>query len=746
MVINKKIKRTMLENKSQYIGSLFLIIISCMLYTMFNQLTSSMKSISYSFEKNYYQEDASFIADKQLTNIADLETKFNMRMEQQKTLDYKLSEGNTLRLFSENKKVNLPAIIEGNALTGGDIIIDPAYAKANAIKVGDNITIASKSFKVSGFMSLPNYIYVIKQESDILNDPKSFGIASISKEDLNKLSGGNISYAIRFNERGNVEANIAKFKAYLKEQNIIVLKWSNITDNPRVTYETAKVQGIEQMSSSMPIFILLLTCILTGIVIWRMLKKEFASIGTLYSFGYRKKEIMRHYITFPLSIAVVGGVIGTILGALTVKPMLKVMLSYFNMPMGNIHFDLKYVIISIILPIVFLGVCGYFVVNRALKYSPLDLMRGGAEKNKVGFIEKRLKLDKLKFSTKFKVREQLRSIPRSIFLLLGITFATMLLLMGFVMKSSMDYLVKDTYENTYKYQYQYLFNSLQTKDTSGGEGFSISPFTLKSDEKQNLSVYGIAENTQYIYLKDEKGEKLDTSKVLITKPLADKLKLKTGDTLKLINKIDSKEYDIAVDGIADTYVGEYIYMPINNFNSMLSYPKGSYMGVWSKDNLNIPESKLLSTATLDDFKNAFDALTKPMQAYVGAIAFMAFIIGLIVIYVVTSLIIEENKENISLMKVLGYKKKEVYSLILNSSSFIVVLGYIIGIPLLLASINEMINSASKSMNLAFPIRVNYIYAFIGFVVIYLTYEVSKAVSRRKVNRISMTEALKSRVE
>ncbi|GFZ33443.1 permease [Clostridium zeae] len=746
MVINNKIKRTMLENKSQYIGSLLLIIISCMLYTMFNQLTVSMKNTSAAFESKYYQEDASFIADKQIKNIDELESRFNLRMEELKTFDYTVSEGKTLRIFSENKKVNVPAAIEGTTLKGGDIIIDPAYANANSIKIGDSVTIASKSFKVSGFMSMPNYIYVIKQESDILNDPKSFGIAVISKEDLSAIGQGNISYAIRFNNRENVDDNIAKFKNYLKEQNIIILKWSNVTENPRVTYETAKVDGIEQMSTSMPIFILLLTCILTGIVIWRMLKKEFALIGTLYSFGYRKKEIMRHYITYPLSVAVVGGIIGTFLGALTVKPMLKVMLAYFNMPMGPMKYDPKYLIISLLLPIVFLGLCGYFVVNKALKNSPLDLIRGGREKSKVGFIERRLRLDKLGFSTKFKIREQLRSIPRSIFLLLGIAFATMLLLLGFVMKSSMDYLVKDTYENTYKYQYQYLFNSLQNGKSDNAEKFSISPFSLKSDKKHSFSLYGIEGDSQYISLKDSKGNKVDTNKVVFTKPLADNLKLKIGDKVKLINKLDSKEYDITVDSIADTYIGEYIYMPISNFNSMLGYPKESYMGLMSKEALNIPKEKLLSTATLDEIKNAFDALTKPMQAYVGAISFMAFIIGLIVIYVVTSLIIEENKENISLMKVLGYRKKEVYSLILNSSSFIVVLGYLIGIPLLLASVNEMISSATKSMNLAMPIRINYIYVLIGFIVIYLTYEVSKSVSRRKVNRISMTEALKSRVE
>jgi len=54
--------------------------------------------------------------------------------------------------------------------------------------------------------------------------------------------------------------------------------------------------------------------------------------------------------------------------------------------------------------------------------------------------------------------------------------------------------------------------------------------------------------------------------------------------------------------------------------------------------INIPENKLLTTVTVSDMKNALNEMTQPIQAYLGAIAFMAFIIGHIVIYVVTSLI------------------------------------------------------------------------------------------------------------
>lgn len=747
MIINKKIKRTMLESKSQYLGSLVLIIFSCLLFTMFNLVSINLTGLSTSFEKDYKQEDASFTTSKKLNNIEALESKFNISIEETKSFDYGVSEDKTLRLFSENTKVNLPAIIEGNPLSGDDILIDPSYAKANNLKVGDSIIIYDKNFNISGFMSLPNYIYPLKSETDILNDPSKFGIAVISKEDFNSLNKGNTLYSLRFNgDRSNISDKITDFKDYLRNNGTIILSWVNVSENTRVTYFTAKLQGIDSMSSSMPIAVLLLTCILTGIVMFRMLKREAVIIGTLYALGYRKREIMNHYLLYPVVVSVLGGIIGTILGALTLRPMMGYYVSYFNIPVGNLSYDITYMIISVLLPLVFLIVCSYFVVNKSLKHSPVDLMRGGKEKNKVGFIERKVNLDRFSFKTKFKIREQLRSIPRSAFLLLGIIMATMLLLMGFAAKSSMDSLMKDSFNEAYKYKYHYVFNSVQIGKPEKGEAFSEIPFALKSDNKVNFTVYGVADDSQYISFKDKSGNLLKSDKIIITRPLADKLNIKANDTIKVVNRLDSKEYSITVDAIAETFVGQNMYISLDELNNMISFPEGSYMGTWSSEKLDIPEEKLLAFVTVDEMKSAFDTMTKPLQAVIGVIAFMSFIIGLIVIYVVTSLTIEENKDNISLMKVLGYRKKEVYSLILNSSTFIVIIGYVLGIPLLLASLTAMFKSITKDMNVSFPVVIDYVYVVVGFVVIYLTYELSKLLSRRKVNKISMSDALKSRLE
>jgi putative ABC transport system permease protein len=747
MIINKKIKRTMLENKSAYLGSLVLIILSCLLFTLFNLLSINLSGLSTTFEKDYKQEDASFRTDKKLENTYILESKFNMSIEEMRSVDYVVSKDKTLRIFSQNTKVDIPAIIEGRSLNNGDILIDPSYGKANKLKIGDSIKIYNKNFIISGFMSLPNYIYPLRTESDIMNDSNSFGIAVIGKDDFKSINRGSSIYTIRFNgDRSNLADKISQFKNDLRNENVIILSWTNITDNPRVTFVTAKLDGIDKMSASAPAAILLLTCMLTGIVMWRMLKREAVIIGTLYAMGYKKRDIMKHYLLYPLSISLLGGTLGTILGALSLKPMITYMVSYFNIPVGALNFNINYVIISILLPISFLIFFSYFVVNKSLKSSPVELIRGGKAKNKVGLLERKIKLDKLRFNTKFKIREQLRSTARSTFLLLGIIMATMLLLMGFAAKSSITNLMNNSFNEAFKYNYHYVFNSIQHGKPDKGEAFSEVPFTLKSDNKINLTVYGVSPNSQYISFKDEAGNILKSDKILITRALADKLNVKAKDSIKLVNRLDSKEYNIAVDAIAETYVGQYIYIPLNKLNAMLKFPSSSYMGLWSTEKLNIPENKLLATVTVDEMRNAFNTMTQPLQTFIGAIAFIAFIIGLIVIYVVTSLTIEENKENISLMKVMGYRRKEVYSLILNSSSFIVIVGYILGVPFLILSMGALFKSITKDMSVSIPITINYGYILIGFAIIYLTFELSKLLCRNKINRISMAEALKSRME
>jgi putative ABC transport system permease protein len=247
-----------------------------------------------------------------------------------------------------------------------------------------------------------------------------------------------------------------------------------------------------------------------------------------------------------------------------------------------------------------------------------------------------------------------------------------------------------------------------------------------------------------VTLADKSGARLSTNQVIITKPLANQLKLKEGDSVNIVRKMDGRIFSVKVDSIADTYAGKFIFMPLGDYNEKFEMPAGSYTGAFSNVPLDIPENESYSVITLEEKISGVREALAPTEAMVGVLATIAFIIGLIVIYVVTSLIVEENKNIISLMKIFGYRKREINSLILNSSTIVVVIGYIIGIPMTLSAIGVLTKSLESSIGLSLPpLRISPQFILIGFIVVMFSYELSKLLCRRKVRAVSMSEALKS---
>lgn len=750
MVLNNRIQRVLFENKSQYIGSILLIIFSCFIFSLMSQFASNFNRLDNEFQEGYVQEDATFTTEKSIDNISDFETKANAIIEESHSLDYKLSEELTLRIFSKNDRINIPAILDGKNLNeAGNILISPVFAKTNNYKIGDTIQLLERSFTITGFMTLPNYIYPLQTEMDMMPQP-GFGIAVISKEDFYSLHKGSNFYAVKFKETNkNANTRSVEFKELLTNNDINITSWTDIDDNKRVNIVEAEAKIIRIVSKSVPIGILLLASIMVGNVIWRLINRESMIIGALYALGYRRGEIYRHYLRFPFIIAIIGGILGTILGIFPVRFMATFMFSAFIIPLTDIQLNPITMIISIFLPVVLLGLSSYFVIRKELKHSPVELMKGKKDNIKTNFLERGLKLERLKFVSKFRIREQLRSLSRLTFLLAGIALATMLLLWGFTLKSGFDYLLSEgSVASVYPFKYEYKFDKLRFDSLpNGAEPASSALFLPESNEAKDFYISGIMPDSTLIRLVDEKSSKLKTNQVIITKPLAIQLNLKQGDTVNVIRKLDGRSFSVKVDSIANTYVGKFIFMPLADYNKKFEMPEGSYTGVFSNIPLNIPQNESFSVITLDEKIGGVKEALAPTQSMIGMLATIAFIIGVIVIYVVTSLIVEENKNIISLMKIMGYRKGEINSLILNSSTIVVIVGYLVGIPLTLSAIGVLTGSLENSVGLILPpMRIDLPYILVGLIVVMLSYELSKMLCKKKVNSISMSEALKSGME
>ncbi|GAA0179619.1 hypothetical protein SH2C18_24580 [Clostridium sediminicola] len=187
-------------------------------------------------------------------------------------------------------------------------------------------------------------------------------------------------------------------------------------------------------------------------------------------------------------------------------------------------------------------------------------------------------------------------------------------------------------------------------------------------------------------------------------------------------------------------------MPIEKFNKENGYPKGSYLEILSNKKMNIEDDKLLTTNSKDDIISGYASLIKPLQYMLIMISVFSFVIALIIIYIVTSLLIEENKNTISMLKVFGYRKREIHNLILKSNTILVVVGYLISIPILLYSMEGFFKEITKEMNITIPSKLNNINILIGFIIIFFAYNVAKFFNKRKIEQISLTDTLKLKAE
>ncbi len=108
--------------------------------------------------------------------------------------------------------------------------------------------------------------------------------------------------------------------------------------------------------------------------------------------------------------------------------------------------------------------------------------------------------------------------------------------------------------------------------------------------------------------------------------------------------------------------------------------------------------------------------------------------------------IDEQKGGIALMKVFGYKKGEVGALMTNSSRWLVLIGYAIGVPISYYAIGTALTFIFGLLNLTIEVRLDWYFILLGLVLIVGAFELSKKLCMRKIAAVPMSEALKAQRE
>ena len=413
-------------------------------------------SIAYdeSFEK-YNIEDGNFEVKKEASNglLKALQKDGTVvypnfyKEETTKNVD------STLRIFKKRTEIDLECLMEGEFPQADDeIAIDRMYAVNNKLSVGDTMEFNDRSYTICGLVALSDYSALFSSTSDMMFDAMRFGVAIVTDEGFEQISDDHLhyNYSWLYEKRPSDDKEAKKLgEAFLKTLYLNALLNLNGVENfiPEYVNQAIIFTGddIKGDNVMMVVFLYIVVAIIAfvfAVTTSNTISKESTVIGTLRASGYSKAELIRHYMAMPIAVILIAAVVGNILGYTIFKDyMADLYYSSYSLPTYVTIWNADAFIRTTVIPVIMMFAINFIMLVNKLSLSPLRFLRRDLSRRqkKKAF---RLKTT-IPIMKRFRLRILFQNIPNYIILFVGIFFANLILLFGFMYGPLLDHFEKE---------------------------------------------------------------------------------------------------------------------------------------------------------------------------------------------------------------------------------------------------------------------------------------------------------------
>ena len=609
----------------------------------------------------------------------------------------------TMRIYQERTDMDLVCLMEGKMPAAKDeIAIDRMYADNNSLKVGDKLQIEGKELAVTGLVALSDYSCLFSNNSDMMFDAVKFGVAIMTEEGAEQFGTTHLEYRYSWQYEKEPVDDIQE-KEMSEDFLDVLVKYANVTGFiPKYVNQAINFTG-EDMGSDkamMEVLLYILIAIMAfvfAVTTNNTITKEASVIGTLRASGYSRRELLVHYISLPVFVTILASVFGNILGYTVFKGTCADMYyGSYSLPTYETRWNADAFVLTTVVPVLIMLGINLVLISRKLRLSPLKFLRHDLSTSKR---KKAMRLPNLKFFNRFRLRIILQNKSSYFTLFVGIFFANVLLLFGMMMVPLLDHYQQVTVESMLA-PYQYILNvpeepdedekftvlgmiqklltpSLET-DTESAEKFCMESMknVVPGKEGESITVYGISDDSAYV------SEEMPKDGVLISDGYSEKYKVKVGDTILLKEAYGKQEYELTVKGIFQYPGALSVFMSMGEFREIFGKSDDYFNGYFTKEEItDLDEDLIATTITEDDLTKISRQLDVSMGNMFQLINVFAIVLFALLIYLLTKLIIEKNATAISMVKILGYEDKEIRSLYLTSTTWVVILSILLSLIL-----------------------------------------------------------------
>ena len=778
----RKAYRAIWRYKRAYMACIFLTLMGTMMLTALGTAVAGLANAKAYFYANYnlahVWADVSAIPISEVERLRNIPGVFDVS--HRTVMEVRAEERGSddiiiLRLISfvpgdENRINNFR--MEGIEPTHqNDIAVNLMHKRTRGYEPGDGVTLFAQgravNFEITGSFMSPEYSYVARGGGEMLPAHDIFGIAYITEEAMNNLTGRpGVANQVLFTladgyEFEDVQAAISD--ALAPYGLLLVHDRSSLISYAMMDMQVA---GMEAAAGSMPIVFVAMAAIVLYLMLKRIIEQERTQIGTLKAFGYSNKDMLLHYMTYGGITGLIGGVLGFIAGASAAPMYLQIFLDFYTMPNMAQEVDPMYAVISIGIGLGS-GLLGAFMgALKALKLTPAEAMRPEAPKPIKYDIVGKMKWLRFILTSRgqMALRSIMRSPVRSGFVVMGVVFSYMLLAVFGDMEGIVDSLLYEQFEYVRMYDARVSLNrpidydqaieaAFGVRHVTDAEGIWELPVTLTNRHIiEGTVITGIPAEGELFQVFDSRTRSAHpppTDGLVITNGLADQLQAGAGDIVYLSTFLTEHDIPISILKVVEQNVGSGAFMELSALSSLVDHAPVASAILLNTNNIEYIAERFTESpiVTLVESKDAtlqsYIAMMAPFSFMYTIMFFMGVAVAFAIIYNTSTISLSERQREFATLRVLGLTVDEVCEIMRFEYWTLAVIGMIIGIPAagaMMGALNTLLDTDMMSMPSMLSTEA-YISAAAGTA---LAIILSNMLAKRKISQFEMVEVLKER--
>jgi putative ABC transport system permease protein len=652
-----------------------------------------------------------------------------------------------------------------------EIVISESFAEAHKLKPGDHLTIIingkRKLLTIVGTASSPEFIYQIAPGA-LIPDYKRYGVFWMGRSPLSSAYDMEGAF-------NNISLTItpgAKIKEVIDKLDVILEPYGGLgayerKDQLSHRFLSEEFKQLRTTATILPIIFLGVAAFLLNVVLSRLIRIQRQEIAIMKAFGYSNFDVGIHYLKQVMVIVILGFILGLLLGIWTGRGLGNLYMEFFRFPYLLYKIPV-YVIVTAFLVTAGAAVSGTLhAVSVATLLPPAIAMRPEQPvRYRESFIE-RIGIKRFLLQpTRMIIRHLERSPVKSIFISLGIAFATSILIVGSYSDDAIDYEMGLQFNQIQREDLAVSFNeptsysSLYEIQSLPGvfhtEVFRSVPVRFRHEYYTYLtSIQGMQPNGELSRLinTDLEEVKIPPEGIILTDYLGKLLHVKEGDSLTVeVLEGSRPKLQIPVTGLISQFLGVGGYMDINALNRMMKEGyavSGAYLKIDPVKQQDIldelkerPRVAAVSISTQVK-QNLYETFGENLLIYTFILTLFAGVLVFGVVYNSARISLSERGREMASLRVLGFTRAEISYLLLGELAVITLIaipaGFLIGYGIT-AYFAEALSTDLYRM----PLVLNRdTYAFAATVVI-ISATISGLIVRHRIDHLDLIGVLKTR--